>query len=132
MKNLLFSLLFLIVPTASSFAYSQNPGLDAIASALSIGDADALAKFFADNVEVSIQDKEQTYPKAKAAETVKSFFAGNKPKGFAQVHKGTSRENSDQYCIGNLNAASGNYRVYIYLKSVGNNLQIQEIRFDKE
>jgi len=128
MRNLFFLLLF--VP---AIAFGQtNASLEAITSALNAGDAESLSKYFASNVEVSIQDKEQMYTKAKATEVVRNFFNSNKPKSFSQMHKGTSRENSDQYCIGNLSADTGNYRVYLYLKVSGNNLSIQEIRFDKE
>jgi hypothetical protein len=129
MKNLLF-LLFLAPMVA--FAYQGNPNLDAIANALSTGDADALSKYMADNVEISIQDKEQTYTKVKATEVLRSFFGSDKPKSFSQVHKGTSRENSDQYCIGNMATTSGTYRVYLYLKVNGSSISIQEMRFDKE
>lgn len=128
MRNLLFLLLL-----APLFAFNQgNSSLEAITNALNAGDADALSAYFADNVEISIQDKEQVYAKAKAADVVRNFFNSNKPKSFSQVHKGTSRENSDQYCIGNLTATNGTYRVYLYLKVSGNNLRIQEMRFDKE
>lgn len=131
MKNLIF--LLLLTPTIAFSNNTQgNPGLEAISTALSTGDVEALSKYFADNVEISIQDKEQLYPKAKAAEVLKSFFESNKPKAFAQVHKGQSRENSDQYCIGNLTATAGNYRVYLYLKVSGASISIQEMRFDKE
>jgi Domain of unknown function (DUF4783) len=129
MRNLFFLLLF--APLAT-FANQGNPSLEAITNALNTGDADALSKYFSDNVEISIQDKEQVYNKAKALEVVRSFFNSNKPKSFSQVHKGTSRENSDQYCIGNLTAMNGTYRVYLYLKVSGSGLAIQEIRFDKE
>jgi hypothetical protein len=130
MKHLLFLLLF--VPMAA-FANGQgNPSLEAIAKALSAGDADALGRYLADNVAISIQDKEQNYNKARATEALRSFFGANKPKGFNQVHQGTSRENSDQYSIGNLSTANGNFRVYLYLKQAGSGLIIQEIRFDKE
>ena len=112
-------------------ANQGNPSLEAIAKALSSGDADALSRYLADNVEVSILDNEQLYPKAKATEALRSFFSSNKPKSFSQVHQGTSRENSDQYCIGNMSASTGAYRVYIYLKVSGNTASIQEIRFDK-
>jgi hypothetical protein len=131
MKNLIF--LLLLTP---AFAFANNtqgtPTLEAISAALGAGDVNALSKYFADNVEISIQDKEQVYPKAKAAEVLKSFFDSNKPKAFAQVHKGQSRENSDQYCIGNLTATAGTYRVYLYLKVTGSSISIQEMRFDKE
>lgn len=128
MRNLFFLLLFVPV-----FAFSQGgASLESITSALNAGDADALSKYFAPNVEISIEDKEQVYAKAKATEVVRNFFNTNKPKSFNQMHKGVSRENSDQYSIGNLSSATGNYRVYLYLKVNGNNLSIQEMRFDKE
>lgn len=128
MRNLFFLLLF-----APAIAISQGgTSLESITSALNAGDADALSKYFAPSVEISIQDKEQVYAKAKATEVVRNFFNTNQPKSFSQMHKGVSRENSDQYCIGNLASASGNYRVYLYLKVSGSNLSIQEIRFDKE
>jgi hypothetical protein len=117
---------------AMAFANQGNPSLDAISQALSAGDVETLSKYFADNVEISIQDNEQLYPKAKAKSVVSDFFGNNKPKSFQQVHQGTSRESSDHYCIGNLSATKGNYRVYLYLKSNGGKLQINEIRFDEE
>ncbi|MBP6827046.1 MAG: DUF4783 domain-containing protein [Saprospiraceae bacterium] len=129
MKNLFFLLMF--APMVA-FAHQGNPALEAISNALNSGDAETLSKYFADNVEISIQDKEQVYAKAKALEVVRGFFSSNKPVSFSQVHKGTSRENSDQYCIGNLTASNGSYRVYLYLKVNGSNLSIQEMRFDKE
>ena len=112
-------------------ADQSNPTLEAISKALSNGDADALSQYLADNVEVSILDKEQSCSKAKATGLLRAFFDSNKPKGFSQVHQGTSRENSDQYCIGNLSATTGSYRVYIYLKVGAGTTTIQEIRFDK-
>jgi hypothetical protein len=131
MKNLIF-LLFLTPAIAFAHNTQGSPVLEAISTALGAGDVATLSKYFADNVEISIQDKEQVYPKAKAAEVLRGFFDGNKPKAFAQVHKGQSRENSDQYCIGNLTATSGSYRVYLYLKVNGTSISIQEMRFDKE
>ena len=129
MRNLLF--LFLFAP-ALAFATQGNPGLGAISQALSSGDVETLSKYFADNVEISIMDDEQLYPKAKAKAVVQKFFGTNKPKSFQQVHQGTSRGNDDHYCIGNLSASSGSYRVYLYMKTEGGKLQINEIRFDEE
>lgn len=129
MKKLFF--LFLFAPVFA-FAMAGNPNLDAISKALSAGDVETLSKYFADNVEISIQDNEQSYTKTQAIEVMRTFFNSNKPKAFDQVHQGTSRENSDQYCIGNLSATTGKYRVYIYLKVAGNNLSIEELRMDKE
>ena len=129
MKNLLFLLFF---TPALLFAKQGNPTLDAITAALGSGNIDMLSKYFADNVQISIQDKEQTYPKAQAIEAVRKFFATAKPQSFSEVHKGTSRENSDQYCIGNLTTGTGLYRVYLYLKVNGSSITIKEMRLDKE
>ena len=127
MKNLIFFLLFL-----PAIAFAQSSNLESISSALNSGDVTSLSKYFGDNVEISIQDKEQVYSKVKATEVMRTFFGSNQPKSFNQVHKGTSRENSDQYCIGNLTSANGTYRVYLYLKVNGSSLTISEMRFDKE
>lgn len=133
MKNLLFLLFFAPVALfALPTETAPNPGLDAIAKAISAGDVDALAKYFDDNLEISILDDEKTYTKAQATEVVKTFFNDNKPKSFNPIHNGTSKGNSDQFCIGNLSSGSGNYRVYIYLKNVGASVAIKELRFDKE
>ncbi len=129
MKNLIFVLL---LSPLFVFANQGNPGLEAISAALNTGDIETLSKYFADNVEISIQDKEQIYSKAEATKVLRSFFDTNKTKSFNQVHKGTSRENSDQYCIGNLSAVTGTFRVYLYLKVDGASISIQEIRLDKQ
>ena len=56
MKNLIF--LLLLTP---AFAFANNtqgtPTLEAISAAFGAGDVNALSKYFADNVEISIQDK---------------------------------------------------------------------------
>lgn len=128
MKNIIFVLLML--PFAA-IANEGNPTIDAITTAIKSGDVNALSNHFHSKVEVSILDSEKMCSKAEAVELVKGFFSSNTPKSFTAMHQGSSRENSDQYCIGNLDAASGTYRVYIYLKSEGDALSISEIRFDK-
>lgn len=128
MKNLIFA--FFLVP---SFLFAQaSPAIDVISTALGSGDVETLSKYFADNVEISINEKEQNYPKARAAEAMRTFFSGNRPVAFSQKHKGTSRGNGDQYCIGNFETSTGTYRVYLYLKISGSNAFLQEIKFDKE
>lgn len=130
MKNLLF-VLFLF-PMAAIAAAQNNPVLEAVARALSAGDADALARHLADNVDLSILEKEQTCSKAKAVESLRSFFNTNRPRSFNQVHQGASRGSNDQYCIGNLVTANGAFRVYIYLKVTGSSAVVQELRFDRD
>jgi hypothetical protein len=130
-----FLLLLISLPIfmfASPMQSDKNPGIEAIKSALGAGDVDALARYFGESVEISILDSENIYPKAKATDTIRAFFNQNKPKGFAQMHAGKSKENADEYCIGKLSTGGTTYRVYLYLKMGGSQPQIQEIRFDKE
>ncbi len=129
MKNFLFVLL--LVPSIA-FVNSEEMNLDAISKAISSGNADALGQYFDTTVEIAVMDKEETYAKAQAIAAVKDFFAKNKPSSFKQVHQGASKGQDSQYCIGNMVATSGTYRVYIYMKVSGTKQVIQELRFDKE
>lgn len=129
MKNFLFALL--LVPMVA-FVSVEELNLDAITKAISSGNADALGQYFDANVEIAVMDKEETYQKAEAVKVVKDFFAKNKPTSFKQVHQGASKGQDSQYCIGNMTASSGTYRVYIYMKVSGGKQVIQELRFDKE
>jgi hypothetical protein len=77
-------------------------------------------------------DKEDIYTKDKATKILELFFSQNKPKSFKEVHKGTSRGNDSQYCIGNLSTSTKTFRVYNYMKSTGGKVAIKELRFDEE
>lgn len=125
------ALLVMIFAPFLAMADQGTPGLDAIRRAIGSGDVATLTGYFADNVEISIEGAERLYPKSRAGDVVRSFFQTSKPSGFKQVHQGSSRESSDQYCIGNLSSGSGEYRVYIYLRITGDTVKIQELRFDK-
>lgn len=128
MKNFLF--VILLVPSLAMVDVDDFT-LAAITKAISDGNADALGQYFDANVEVAVMDKEETYSKADAIKVVKDFFTKNKPSGFSQVHQGTSKGQDSEYCIGNLTASTGTFRVYIYMKVSGGKYTIQELRFDK-
>ncbi|MCB9338072.1 MAG: DUF4783 domain-containing protein [Lewinellaceae bacterium] len=129
MKNFLF-VIFLLPAIAMVDADEFN--LEAISRAIGSGDAEALGQYFDTNVEVAVMDSEKTYSKTDAVKAVKDFFSKNAPKSFKQVHQGASKGQDSQYCIGNLVASSGTFRVYVYMKVSGGKYLIQELRFDKE
>ncbi len=106
-------------------------GFDNIINAFKNGDASAVAKNFEGNVEITIKTGTTSYSKSQAEMVLKSFFAAHKPKSFTVAHEGTSPQGS-KYFIGNLTSASGNYRTYVYAKTVKNELVIQEIRFEEQ
>jgi hypothetical protein len=127
-------LLFVLFLSPFFFAFTADPVLpnfSPIATAISTGNADALSKFFDSDVDISLFEKEDTYEKDKAANLMKDFFTKNKPKAFSQMHNGASKGKDTQYTIGEMSTASGNYRVYIYMKIINDSYLIQEIRIGK-
>ena len=126
MKNLLF-ILFI----GSTLAMT-DANLSEISKALSSGDADMLAQYFDENVEIAIMDNEDQYGKADAKKIVKDFFAKHKVSSYNQVHQGVSKGKDSQYTIGNLKSNGETFRVYVYMKVNNGKYIIQELRFDKE
>jgi hypothetical protein len=110
---------------------ARAQGFDNIVTAFKNGDAAAVAKNFEGNVEITIKTGTTSYSKSQAEMVLKSFFAAHKPKTFAVAHEGTSPQGS-KYFIGNLTSAAGNYRTYVYAKTVKSELVIQEIRFEEQ
>ena len=128
MKKLLFILF--IAPTLAIAAPPAN--LSSISKAISKGDANALAQYFDDKVEVSILDDEDLMDKSEARNALQSFFAKNKPQSYNQVHDGTSKGAGSKYTIGNLKANGKVYRVYVYMKVSGGKYTIQEISISED
>ena len=126
MKNLLF----IIFLTPALMA--QDVSLNKISQAIGNGDAQTLAQYFDETVEVAILDNEDVYDKAEAQRVVAGFFNKHDLKSYNQVHQGVSKKEDSQYSIGKLVAANGTFRVYVYLKIDNGRHIIQELRFDKE
>lgn len=125
-KPFVIAAFFCYIVTA---VYAQ--GFYNIAAAFKTGDASDIAKNFEGNVEITIKTGSTSYSKSQAEMVLKSFFAAHKPKTFTVVHQGTSPQGS-KYFIGNLTTSAGNYRAYIYAKTIKTELVIQEIRFEEQ
>ena len=126
MKNLLLILFLAPVFTV------VNGDLAKISTAIKNGDANTLAQYFDESVEISLLDQEDIYDKAQAQKVVAGFFNSHKPQNYSEVHKGASRKEDSHYSIGKLVTADGVYRVYVYTKIQNGKYIIQELRFDIE
>ncbi len=125
MKMILFILMF--APISQS-----TTDFNAIAKALSAGDAGTLAEYFDENVELIVLDEEGIYSKAQAEQVVKKFFVDYPPKSFKLVHKGTNNDKL-HYCIGNMKIGEITYRVSFYMKQTDDeHLLIQELGIEEE
>jgi hypothetical protein len=125
MKAIFTSFLVAGLIMFSSFAQSDN--IDGVIGALRSGNAAELAKYFDDNVELTLPVKSDSYSKAQAQVIIKDFFSNNGVKTFDLKHKGDSP--GGHYCIGTLQTKSGNFRAHVFMKTKGNKEVLKEIRF---
>jgi hypothetical protein len=107
---------------------SKIPG--GISIAFRAGNAAELSKFMNSTVEILLLDKEDFYKKNVAETILKDFFESHPAKDFIIRHQGA--RNDAQYAIGNLITENGEFRVYILLKKVEQELLIHIIRIEAE
>ena len=108
-------------------AFKPITGLDEVISALRGGNAQELAKYIDEKVEISLPDKSDSYSKSQAVMVLKDFFNNNGVTGFDVQFKGEN--GGGQYCIGNLKTKSGVYRTTVFMKTKEGKQVIKEIRF---
>lgn|GEM_PF-232204 len=123
-KLLLLAGLGLIVLTS---AFKPLNGLDDVIKALRNGNAQELARYIDDNIEISLPNKSESYSRSQAVMVLKDFFNTNKVKGFEVQFKGENSGN--QYCVGKLLTGSGTYRTTVFMKSKDGKQLVKEIRF---
>ncbi|MBL7814766.1 MAG: DUF4783 domain-containing protein [Saprospiraceae bacterium] len=107
------------------------PNIAPITKALSEGDATTLSNYLDNSVELTVLASQNVYDKTQATTVLRDFFTKNKPRAFNAVHQGSSKGSASHYTIGDLASSAGNFRVYLYYKSVGDKPVIQEIRIEK-
>lgn len=122
------TLLLLLV---ASTLYGQ-PDFKAVLSAIKAGNTAEIGTYMDANVEVTVKDKDGSYAKMEAISVINGFFQEHTPSSCSLVHSGAAKGGASHYCIGNLSAKGGKYRVYIFFKKVENAYRIQEMRFEEE
>lgn len=110
----------------SSFTFKV--GIDDVIAAMKTGNASQVAKYFDNNVEITMPDKSNSYSKSQGELVLKDFFTTNIVKSFEVIHKGENA--GSQYCIGTLVTKVGTYRTTIFMKQKGDQQVLQELRFE--
>ena len=118
---------FLVSSAILLSSYTLQIGIDEVIGALRSGNAGELAKYFDENVELTLPDKSDNYSKAQALVIVKDFFGNNEVKGFDLKHKGESP--GGHFAIGTLQTKVGNFRTNVFMKTKGNKEVVTLIRF---
>src|SRR4030043_1519335 len=101
-----------------------------ISLAIKAGNAAELSKYMNSTVELLLLEKEDFYKKIVAETILKDFFNEYHAKDFVIRHQGAN--NDAQYAIGNLETEKGNFRVYILLKKVDQEILIHIIRIEPD
>lgn len=101
---------------ATTALQQQQPFENSMVNAFKEGSADKIARFFSENVDLSIDGKEDLYSKSQAEQILKNFFAAHEPKDFKIIHKGNSGHS--EYFIGEL-TADKSFKVTLNSKNVG-------------
>ncbi len=119
---------FLLTGINANSLYTEIP--EAIITAIKEGNAGELAKYFSDNIELALSDKDDIYSRNQAKLIIEDFFTSHPPRGFNILHKG-GKETS-RYAIGNLLTSHGEYRVTILIKIKDDLTYINQLRIEKE
>ena len=101
-----------------------------IAIAFKVGTAKELARFFNDNLELAVGEKEDVYSKSQAERIIDNFFVEHPPKNFQFIHQGGKE--TAQYAIGKLVTFKGEFRVYMLLKQKNGKSLIHQLRIENE
>jgi len=113
--NLILKIFFLgiILTFFQNVCYSQIT--EGLKTALKSGQAEEIAKYFNDNIEIEILGTDNVYNKEQAKQILKSFFEQHSLISFSILFEGG--KNVSQYAIGKLETKKGTFRINLLIKS---------------
>ena len=132
MKKYLYTLglLIAILNPALPLSAQTDKIPEGIVLSFRAGNAAELSKFFHNNVELIILEKEDVYSRSQAEQIIRKFFSEHKPESFKIIFEG-GKENS-RYAIGSLRTPEKSYRVYILIKKQEESPLIHQLRIEEE
>jgi hypothetical protein len=122
------ALLFIL--TFSAFAFRIDI-IDDIATSIRSGNPKNISKYFIENIDLKIIDKEDVYSKQQAEMILRDFFGKHPVKTFTVAHK-SEPKNGSQYVVGSLETSNGKFRTYFLIKTTGAQTLIQQFRIETE
>jgi hypothetical protein len=133
MKPIIFRLSFIFSLLISAFSSAQSQGdvITQVKETIKAGSAKELSKYLNQTIDVTIDDKVESYSKAQAEFVFRDFFKQHPPAEFSIIHQGSSR-GGQPFAIGQYKSAGDTYRVFMKIKVVSNQQLVHEISFVKE
>ena len=130
MKKLLFALLLGIVTPALAQQETKIDIIEEVTSHIKEANVKELSLYFDVTVELTIQERENSYSKAQAEIILKNFFMKYPPKSFKVMHRGAS-EKGGKYLIGLLSTENGtSFRTSVIIIEKNEQFYVQQIRFE--
>jgi len=99
---------------------------EGVKEAFRTGSAKTLVQYMDEKVALTLLNDDDIYSRAEVQKKLSAFFYANKPNSFTLQYEGG--KDANQYAIGILKTANGNYRVAILLRSN----RISQLRIEKE
>ena len=131
-ENRLKAILVSTILTLQVFvAAAQNDVIGQITETLKAGSSKELSKYLYQTVDITIEGKAESYSKVQAEFVFRDFFKQHPPSEFSILHQGSSK-GGQSFAIGHYKTNGDVYRVFMKLKSINNQLLLQEISFSKE
>ena len=112
-------------------AQGQNDVIYQVRETIKAGSSKELSKYLFQTVDVTIEGKVQSYSKAQAEFVFRDFFRQHPPSEFSIIHQGSSK-GGQPFAIGQYKSGAETHRVFMKIKTVGNQQLVHEISFVKE
>jgi hypothetical protein len=135
MKTITFTRAILVILPLFllSFDPNQNFGVpEEIYSSLKAGNSKVLAKYFNENIELVVFEKEGVYSKIQAELVVREFFSKNTPLSFTKLFEGKSEKGNSKYVICKLTTAKSKFRIYFVMKNNNGEFTIHQLRIEND
>lgn len=132
MKILSFLIFSILVTSSVGQPHpSQDNIIDKVVNAIKAMDANKLASYFNETVDLEAGESDGSYSKTQAEIIFRQFFKNHPLTSFSLNHQGSSNDGS-KYLIGTYKTAKIEYRVYVLMKLIDEQMRIQEIQFEEE
>ena len=130
MKILLSITLTLFLAVANAQSDHKTDVIEEISNHIKAGEVKELSAFFDVTVELTIQERENSYSKAQAEIILKNLFNKYPAKSFKVMHRGSS-EKGGKYLIGLFVSENDtDFRTSIVLLEKNGQYYIQQLRFE--
>ncbi|HBH20626.1 MAG TPA: hypothetical protein DHU72_00850 [Rikenellaceae bacterium] len=131
--KLFLNILIIIAPLLANVSLDAQPErfdvFSPIGKYIIKGDAESLAAWLDDNLELTISDQGSSASRNQAKQILRSFFAEYTPQEFHISH--TAEKANMKYALGSLSAGGETFSVTIFVRAKGNSYKIQELKIER-